>query len=94
MFSKKAPFNIPLLMHSVIYALTLFFFLQSWSLITKTPVPNIFYFTGINFILHFLTDGIVSNFTKIYLKRFDYGSFFVVLGLDQTIHILTLVNTL
>jgi hypothetical protein len=94
MFSNKAPFNGALLAHCVVYIFTVFFFLQTYCLLTGKVYDGILSYIAINFVLHLLLDGVVSNVTKVYLKRFDYGSFFVVLGLDQTIHVLTLVNTL
>lgn len=94
MFSNKSAFNRALFAHTFVYALTLFSFLHGFILITGNLYGYILQFVAINAVAHFLVDGFFSKVTKVYLKRFDYGSFFVVLGVDQTIHILTLVNTL
>lgn len=94
MFSKKDAVNGALLAHVFVYSLSVFAFLQSFLLFSGETYDNTLLFIAINAFVHLLIDGVCSKVTKIYLKRFDYGAFFVILGLDQTLHVLTLINTL
>lgn len=94
MFAHKSPFNGALLAHTFVYSLALFAFLQGFLLLSGGTYNNILSYIAINAFLHLVVDGISSKVTKLYLKRFDYGSFFVALGIDQTAHAIMLINTL
>jgi Protein of unknown function (DUF3307) len=51
-------------------------------------------FAGVNGVLHFATDAVTSRITaRLYAKQ-DWHNFFVVVGLDQLIHQVTLGVTL
>lgn len=54
----------------------------------------ILYFMYITFITHFITDAITSRISsRLYAKQ-DFHNFFVIVGLDQFIHQITLAVTL
>lgn len=51
-------------------------------------------FVGINGVLHFCTDYFTSRWTsRLYAKQ-DWHNFFVIVGLDQLIHQMTLALTM
>lgn len=50
-------------------------------------------FTAINFLLHMGVDAITSNITSYLYQKGQRHWFFVVIGLDQLIHQLTLIYT-
>lgn len=58
------------------------------------PYKIIFTFVLVNGVLHFITDFFTSKWTRaLYAKAYktqDWHNFFVVIGLDQLIHALTL----
>lgn len=56
--------------------------------------PSAMMYACINFLLHFLVDAISSQLTERALKRFGYYHFFAVIGLDQLIHSIILINTI
>lgn len=94
MFAHKSPFNGALLAHVFVYSLSLFAFLAGFLALSGQSHDGILFYVAINAFLHLVVDGISSKVTKVYLKRFDYGSFFVALGIDQTAHMIILINTL
>lgn len=47
----------------------------------------------INAIIHIIIDGITSNISKIMYEQGKIHEFFLVLGLDQLLHTLTLLIT-
>jgi hypothetical protein len=51
-------------------------------------------YAAVNGILHFATDYFTSRWTAKLYARQDWHNFFVVVGLDQLIHQLTLAATL
>jgi hypothetical protein len=68
-------------------ALALAMFLLTWNY-------NSFLYALINGAVHFVVDAITSRITsKLYAKG-DVYNFFVVIGLDQAIHMSTLVATM
>lgn len=60
--------------------------------------PKLFWlsmgFAALNGVLHFATDFVTSRASSHFYKKEDYYSFFVVIGLDQLIHQVTLAVTL
>lgn len=52
-----------------------------------------FLFVLITFILHFITDYFTSRLTTKLWKKGDRHNFFVVIGLDQFIHMVSLILT-
>jgi len=79
MANNKSTSEKWLLFHVVIY--TLPFFLFGW------------YFAVANGVLHFITDYFTSKATSYLWKKEKKHWFFVVIGLDQAIHISTLLIT-
>ena len=57
---------------------------KNWAL------PIIIY-VGINMILHWITDYFTSRWTSKLWKKEDIHNFFVVIGLDQLIHVFCLI---
>ena len=54
----------------------------------------LFAFVAINGILHFGTDYFTSRWTSALYAKQDWHNFFVVVGLDQLIHQVTLAATM
>ena len=80
MSMNKSKDSIVLLSHCLVYSLPLMFFGIGYGII--------------NGILHFPIDFITSKITsKLYNKK-EYHWFFVVIGLDQAIHMTILILTL
>jgi len=80
MAMNKSKNSLALLWHCFIYALPLLFF--GWK------------FALLNGVLHFPIDFVTSRITsKLYAKK-EYHWFFVIVGLDQTIHMTILISTL
>lgn len=50
-------------------------------------------FALINAVMHALTDAITARVTKLLWAKGDRHNFFVVIGLDQAIHLTTLFYT-
>lgn len=50
-----------------------------------------FVYVAINAVAHFITDALTSRWTTYLWKKEDRHNFFVVIGLDQLIHTLTLL---
>jgi ABC-type spermidine/putrescine transport system permease subunit II len=51
-------------------------------------------FVALNGVLHFGTDYVTSRWTSALWAKQDWHNFFVVIGLDQLIHFVTLATTL
>ena len=79
MAQGKSKAYLPLLSHVAVYTLVLALIHPLWAII--------------NGILHFLVDYFTSRISsKLYTKG-DIHNFFVVIGLDQFIHAITLLAT-
>lgn len=63
-----------------------------WFLATFTifGFENVFYFTIITFITHWITDFITSRIGKSYWDKGDYHNGFVIVGVDQICHYIQL----
>jgi hypothetical protein len=89
---NKSKNNIALSRHVLVYTTVLF--LAGFPLVSRVIMNEWSYFVLLNGILHFCTDYITSRITsRLYAKQ-DYHNFFVVIGLDQLIHQLTLAFTM
>ena len=78
--TNKSKNNIILLKHCIIYSIPMLWFGL--------------YFSIINGILHFITDYFTSRLCSHLHKKQERHWFFVVIGLDQAIHMTTLILTL
>ena len=92
MASNKSKDNLALLSHVVVYSIVLL--AVSLILFMSMPTHLIMLFVLLNGVLHFFTDYVTSRVTsKLYAKQ-AWHNFFVVIGLDQLIHQLTLAGTM
>lgn len=59
------------------------------------PRPSWVLWVLVNFVAHTATDAVTSQGTRYFSRQDppDWHNFFVVVGVDQTIHYLTLVGT-
>ena len=89
MASNKSSNNVALTLHVSIYSA--FFFLASFLVLPHLTLYQSIEFTGITFITHFITDHITSIITNKLWEKKDMHNFFVVIGLDQLIHHVTLI---
>jgi hypothetical protein len=88
--SNKSKSNIALGAHVLTYTAVLF--VASCMLFDK--ISTIFAFVMINGVLHFATDWCTSRMTSYLWEKKEIHNFFVVIGFDQLIHAITLINTL
>lgn len=79
MAKGKSSSNIWLSMHVFVYSLPMLWF--GWQ------------FAAVNFVGHFVTDYFTSRATKKLWENGEVHNFFVVIGLDQAIHMTTLILT-
>lgn len=63
-------------------------------LIFGWPTFAMLRFVALNGALHFVTDYFTSRLTSRLYEKQDWHNFFVVVGLDQLIHQLTLAGTM
>lgn len=55
--------------------------------------PKMFIWLSINDLLHFGTDWVTSRMTASLWRQERVHDFFVIIGLDQFIHAITLIGT-
>lgn len=79
MARNKSKNNVPLLTHVSVYSIP--FLVFGWQ------------FAAINGAAHFCTDWISSRITSKLWEKGEVHWFFVVIGADQMIHMLTLLGT-
>ena len=51
-------------------------------------------YAAINACLHFATDAVTTRLTSYLWQKGDRHNFFIVIGLDQALHMICLVSTL
>lgn len=83
MAKNKSSNNAALLNHVSVYGIVL----SCTMLVAPVTIAWVIF----NVIAHFCTDFITSRITKKLWEKKDVHNFFVVIGLDQTIHFLTLI---
>lgn len=89
MASNKSKNNKALAAHVGVYTIGMLIA----GLILLPPSINVIYFAFLNGILHFCVDWVTSRCTsKLYAKG-DFHNFFVVIGLDQFIHLVSMALT-
>ena len=84
---RKSSDNTVLLTHCISYVIPLSF------IAIVVPIIPVCIFIVTNIILHFITDYTSSRLTSYYWKKDDRHKFFLVIGIDQTIHYITLILT-
>lgn len=84
-----------LLIHGGEYTLTIWLLLSFAFMIFMqiSPIVLVFKYCLINGVIHTIVDYFTSRLTSKYYAKKDYKSFFRILGLDQLIHISTLILT-
>lgn len=85
---NKSTSNKWLLSHVLCYSLWLGI-LTAWIF----PFPQAIAFVALNGMAHAITDYGTSRWTSYLWKKQDRHNFFVVIGLDQLIHTVTLIGT-
>jgi hypothetical protein len=85
---NKSKSNFVLFHHVMMYSIPMYFVG-----VLLLPLHLFFIWVIINVILHFITDYITSRITSKLWAKDDKHNFFVVVGLDQTLHFLALFST-
>jgi hypothetical protein len=85
---NKSKSNFVLFHHVLLYSIPIY-----CAGILLLPVTAAFIWVGINVILHFITDYITSRITSKLWAKGDKHNFFVIVGLDQTLHFIALFST-
>jgi hypothetical protein len=88
--TNKSKDNIALLAHVTTYTLCIGFVTPFLGGVWILWIIFVF----VNGIAHFITDYFTSRWTSRLYARQDWHNFFVVVGLDQLIHQMTLAGTL
>lgn len=86
---NKSKCNWALARHVLTYTLTL----ALGSILIFGNTIEVIGFSVFNGILHWFTDYYTSRLTKYLYEKKDYHNFFVIIGLDQFIHHVTLAIT-
>ena len=90
MATNKSKCNIALASHVGTYGFV--FFVISLSLFPNCLI-NGFLWVAINMLAHFATDYVTSRASSALYKEQRFHEFFVVIGLDQFVHAITLCGT-
>lgn len=85
----KSTDNKQLACHVLTYTITFFSFM--W--LVSRSFKFAFIFSVITFVLHFITDYFTSKVVKKLYDKDEIHDMFVVIGLDQLIHYITLIIT-
>lgn len=86
MAEGKSELGSALFKHLAVYLVGLILMTVSVS------IRDVFPFILINLILHGITDGITSNISKYFYQKDEAGYFFNTIGVDQFVHIITLLG--
>ncbi len=89
MARRKSSSNKWLWRHILLYTLSLMIFIEVFHGVNGTLI-----YCFVNGLAHFITDYITSRITKRLWAEQRTHDFFVVIGLDQAIHMTTLLLTL
>ena len=57
-------------------------------------IAHMFFFVGYLFVTHFMIDAVTSRLTSYLWKKGDRHNFFVVIGFDQFLHVITMIAML
>jgi hypothetical protein len=91
MADNKSKNLLALTLHVYVYSFVIFVGLLTVS--NYFSIEGFLQFMGANFMLHWITDIITSQFTKLFWWNKDMHKFFMVVGFDQMIHAICLVTT-
>lgn len=91
MGNNKSKSNYYLGQHVGVYLVGLLFL--SFVLFPSDPWGCGFIWSIVNAVAHFLTDYVTSRATSSLYKEKRYHEFFLVIGIDQMIHYVTLFGT-
>jgi hypothetical protein len=87
---NKSKNNEALLQHVSVYTVIL----TAGAMAVFFTADRVMLFVAANAVLHFATDYVTSRWSsRLYAKQ-DWHNFFVVIGLDQLIHQVTLASTM
>lgn len=89
MGDKKHKDESILFLHGTVYSITLMIFL----LFTFT-VPQILILGILNGVLHVVVDAVTSNLSHYFYGQERYKMFFIVIGIDDLIHLYTIFATI
>lgn len=90
MANNKSHNRWALLLHCIVYSSVLGAGLY-WLRPEYITLPEFGLFIFFNLCAHYLTDSITSKITSYFYKKEQFYLFFVTIGLDQFIHIATLL---
>lgn len=92
MSMNKSKSNAALAMHVMVYAigLTAMMILNENYFISSVAIIH---WIVLNTIAHFFTDYVTSRATSALYEKKNYHDFFIVIGIDQFIHAVTLFGT-
>lgn len=88
---NKSKCNTALASHVGVYGINLLFL--SLLFLFPTCFINGIFWVAINMAAHFVTDYVTSRASSALYKEERFHEFFVVIGLDQFLHIFTLCAT-
>lgn len=96
MANNKSKSYLWLLVHTLCYSLVLLIgcLLSRTTIFDSLPETYIISFVAINGFIHFWVDFVTSKISSYFYKKEDFYKFFCTIGLDQFIHISTLLITL